>query len=138
MMVSADQSLDNAPMSGGVLCAGAHHPGCLACARTSDNIDTMVVTFTTKTHADITMFGDIALTLLEKMGHSTNVPGAILAADVPEALAQLKAAMDLEKALPPTNDTDEEEPAVSLAHQALPLIDLLTAAVKADADVMWK
>jgi len=98
----------------------------------------MLVTFTTKTHADITMFGDIALILLEKMGHSTNVPGAILAEDVPAALAQLTAAMNAEKSLPPVTDDDEEEPAVSLAHRALPLINLLTAAVKADADVMWK
>jgi hypothetical protein len=45
----------------------------------------MLVTSTTKTYADITMFGDIALTLLKKMGHSANVPGAILAADIPAA-----------------------------------------------------
>lgn len=98
----------------------------------------MLVTFTTKTYADITMFGDIALTLLKKMGHSTNVPGAILAADVPAALDQLTTAMDSEKDLAPVIDTDEEEPKVSLAHRALPLINLLTAAAIADADVMWK
>jgi len=98
----------------------------------------MLVTFTTKTYANITMFGDIALALLKMMGHSTTVPGAILAADVPAALRQLTAAIDAEKALPPVADTDEEEPAISMAHRALPLIDLLAAAAKADADVMWK
>ena len=99
----------------------------------------MLVTFTTKTYADITMFGDIALALLKIMGCSTTVPGAILAADVPAALGRLTAAMDAEKALPPpVTDADVEEPPISMAHRALPLIDLLTAAAKANANVMWK
>jgi len=98
----------------------------------------MLVTFTTKTYPDITMFGDIAKTLLKMMGHSTNVPGAILAADVPAALARLKLAIDSADDSPPAPDDDEEESVVSIAHRALPLIELLAAAVKADANVMWK
>lgn len=98
----------------------------------------MLVTFTTKTYPDITMFGDIAHTLLKMMGHSTNVPGAILAADVPATLARLKAAIDTEKDSPPPPDDDEEEPVVSISHRALPLIELLDAAANADANVMWK
>ena len=105
----------------------------------------MIVTFTTKTYPDITMFGDVALTLLKMMGQSTNVPGAILAADIPESLARLKAAIDTEKNSPPSldddeddDDDDEHEPVVSIAHRALPLIELLDAAARADANVMWK
>ena len=99
----------------------------------------MLVTFTTKNYADITMFGDVAKTLLKMMGHSTTVPGAILAADVPAALAQLKASIDNAKdPAPAPDDDDEEEPAVSIAHRAFPLIELLDAAVKADANVMWQ
>jgi len=98
----------------------------------------MLVTFTTKAYADITMFGNVALAMLKMMGHSTTVPGAILAADVPAALGRLTAAIDAEKALPPVADNDGEEPTVSVAHRALPLISLLAAAAKADADVMWK
>ncbi len=98
----------------------------------------MLVTFTTKNYADIMMFGDVAQVMLKMMGHSTTVPGAILAADVPAALARLKTAIDVEPTLPPETDTDEEEPAVSIAHRAFPLIELLAAAVKADANVMWK
>jgi len=98
----------------------------------------MIVTFTTKAYADITMFGNVALALLEMMGHSPKVPGAILAADVPAALARLKAAIDVEKTLPPVDDTDEEEPVVSMAHRALPLIELFEAAMQAGANVMWK
>lgn len=98
----------------------------------------MLVTFTTKAHADITMFGDVALAMLKMMGHSATVPGTILAADVPAALSRLKAAIDAEKALPPVEDKDADEPVVSLAHRALPLIELLAAAAKAESDVMWK
>ena len=100
----------------------------------------MLVTFTTKAYADITMFGDIGKSMLKMMGHSTTVPGAILAADVPAALARLKAAIDAEKASPPIEDKDkdEDEPVISLATRAVPLIDLLEAAVKAESNVMWK
>ena len=96
----------------------------------------MLVTFTTKTNPDITMFGDVALTMLKMMGHNNKVPGAILAADVPVALTRLKAAIEAEKDLPPADDTDDEEPVVSMTHRALPLIALLEAAIKAEANVM--
>ena len=98
----------------------------------------MLVTFTTKAYADITMFGNVALAMLKMMGHSTTVPGAILAADVPAALGRLRTAIDAEKTSLPVSDNDAEEPTVSMAHRALPLINLLAAAAKADADVMWK
>ncbi|MBZ0067281.1 MAG: DUF1840 domain-containing protein [Thiobacillus sp.] len=99
----------------------------------------MLVTFTTDAYADITMFGDVALAMLKMMGHSATVPGAILAEDVPAALSRLTAAIDAEKALPPpVEDKDADEPVVSLAHRALPLINLLAAAAKAESNVMWK
>ena len=98
----------------------------------------MIVTFTTKSYADIMMFGDIALVLLKMMGHSPKVPGAILAADVPAALDRLQTAIKSEKDLPPVDDGEEEDRAVSLAHRSLPLIALLEAATKSGANVMWK
>jgi len=98
----------------------------------------MLVTFTTKTYADITMFGDVALAMLKMMGHSGTVPGAIHAEDVPEALSLLKAAIAANKALPPVEDQDADVPVVSMANRALPLIDLLTDAAKSGSYVMWK
>ncbi len=100
----------------------------------------MLVTFSTNNYADITVFGDVALTLLKMMGHSATVPGAILAADVPAALNRLKSVIDAEKTAPPVADKGEDvdEPVVSLAHRALPLIDLLAAAAKVEANVMWE
>jgi hypothetical protein len=98
----------------------------------------MLVTFTTDAYADITMFGDVGLAMLKMMGHSATVPGAILATDVPAALSRLTAAIEAEKASPPVKSDDAEEPVVSMATRGLPLIELLTAAVREGNDVMWK
>ena len=98
----------------------------------------MLVTFTTDAYADITMFGDVALAMLKMMGHSATAPGAILAADVPEALRRLSAALDAEKTSLPAANKDVDESVVSLAHRGLPLINLLAAAAKAGSNVMWK
>ncbi len=98
----------------------------------------LLVTFTTNAYADITMFGDVAIKLLKMMGHSATVPGAILAEDIPGALDRLTNAINAEKPLPQVQDKDEDEQVVSMAHRGLPLINLLTAAVKANCNVMWK
>ena len=100
----------------------------------------MLVTFSTNAYSDITLFGDIALTLLKMMGYSATIPGAILAADVPMALSRLISAINAEKASPPVDDKNEDrdKSEVSLAHRSLPLINLLTAAAKANSNVMWK
>ena len=96
------------------------------------------MTFTTDAYADITMFGDVALNMLKMMGHSATVPGAILAEDIPEALGRLTTAINTDKNLQQDQDNDEDERVVSMADRGLPLINLLTAAVKADCNVMWK
>lgn len=103
----------------------------------------MLVTFTTKAYADITMFGDVALSLLKMMGHSGSVPGAIVAADVPAAHDRLRRAIDALQAQQAGKtragrEEDSDDPPVSLAHRALPLLELLAAAAKRKADVMWK
>jgi hypothetical protein len=97
----------------------------------------MLVTFTTNAYADITMFGNVALTMLKMMDQSGTVPGAILAADVPAALSHLKSAIDSTSS-PADENQNTDEAGVSLSHRAIPLVDLLTAAAKAGSDVMWK
>jgi len=102
----------------------------------------MLVTFRTSAYANITMFGDIAVTLLKMMGHSGTVPSAIRADDVPAALERLKAAIEKDKAAGGSaprvgHEKDAEEPPVSLVHRAFPLIELLEAAAKRKCDVMW-
>jgi hypothetical protein len=106
----------------------------------------MLVTFRTKAYADITMFGDVAVTLIKLMGHSGAVPGAIMPEDIPAALAKLETAVEehAETPLDPTpsgsqaaRQDGKEGQHVSLAHRALPLIELLNAAAADNAYVMW-
>ncbi len=102
----------------------------------------MLVTFETQAYANITMFGDVAVTLLKHMGHSGTVPSAIKAEDIPAALERLKSAIAAASAASGEDSADtadaEDEDAVSLAQRAFPLIQLLEAAAKADCDVMWR
>jgi hypothetical protein len=88
-----------------------------------------------------TMFGDVAVQLLKMMGHSGTVPSAMVAKDIPQALARLQAALAATPAEPApaakTRDGGKEEPKVSLRQRAYPLIDLLGRAAKADCDVLW-
>jgi hypothetical protein len=100
----------------------------------------MLVTFSCPAYADITMFGDVAIRLLKVMGHSGTVPSALLADDVPAALARLESTIEAEKQLSKpdeSGDGDDDESAVSLTHRALPLIGLLRSAEKANCNVMW-
>jgi hypothetical protein len=88
------------------------------------------------------MFGDSAVQLLKMMGHSGTVPSAILAADIPQALARLESALAAYRE-PPEPEPDPEaerqgEPRVPLRVRAYPLIDLLRRAAQHQVDVMWR
>ena len=108
----------------------------------------MLVTFTTKAYADITMFGDVAIRLLELMGHSGTVPSAMAPEDVPEALRRLRAAVtslpapegnaDLGNGSDDDGVDESGRARVSLKHRALPLIELLEAAARDKVAVTWK
>jgi hypothetical protein len=98
----------------------------------------MLVTFHTKAYADITMFGDVAVRLLKMMGLSGTVPSALMPEDIPAALQQLRGALEhLAETAKPQQGGSEDEPPVSLAQRAAPLIALLEAAQAAHAEVMW-
>ena len=89
-----------------------------------------------------TMFGEAAVKLLKLMGHSGTVPSAILAEDIPAALARLNAALQTEGSAPapaPGQKPEDEkkEPPVSLRQRAYPLIDLLTRAAARGSPVTW-
>ena len=108
----------------------------------------MIVRFTTRTGA-LTLHGEAALALLRAMGHSGTIPGAILAADLPAALASLRRmlaspAAAATPAAPPDDPGDaddageEREPPVTLRMRAVPFIDLLETAIAHDSDLMWE
>lgn len=88
------------------------------------------------------MFGDVAVTLLKMAGHSGTVPGALLAGDIPAALARLEhaAVAGAEEAGKASvrPDDDEDSPPVGLGLRAYPLVQLLTAAAAQGCDVMWE
>jgi len=108
----------------------------------------MIVKFTTR-FGHLTMLGESAVTLLRMTGHSGGVPGAILAADLPHALDELRKALEVSGDLPSpapvardeTDDEDddrERESPVSLRTRAVPLIDMIETAIARSSDLMWE
>lgn len=105
----------------------------------------MIVYFSTSAGA-LTMYGDAAVALLKAMGHSGTVPGAILAADLPAALASLRRALDALAAQPspppgPVDEADDDrdrDPPVSLRMRAVPLLDMIETAIDRQSDLMWE
>lgn len=85
----------------------------------------------------ITMFGNIATRLLKMMGQSGQPEGAILEADVPGALANLKAALAKVQE-PESVDDDDGDAPVSLSTRAIPLIDLIESSIDKGGYIMWK
>ena len=99
----------------------------------------MLITFKTKSYANISMFGDVGTKMLEMMNYGVTVPGAILAADVPQALSNLKLRLESVMELTrPAGDADDDQPAVSLHTRAVPLIELLQSAIDDDNIVRWE
>ena len=105
----------------------------------------MIVKFSTRAGA-LTMHGDAAGALLRAMGHSGTVPGAILAADLPAALASLRRALESQAQVVPVvpiavaddDEQEQREPPVTLAMRAVPLIDMIETAVARGSDLMWE
>ncbi len=103
----------------------------------------MLVTFRSNAWSNITMFGDVAVALLKMAGHSGTVPSAMLAAELPSALARLKQALatspgEADSQTGHAGKDGEDEPApVSLGLRAYPLIELLAASIEEKCDVMW-
>lgn len=107
----------------------------------------MIVKFSTR-FGQLTMHGEAAVTLLRGMGHTGTVPGAILAADLPGALARLERVLETAgdtasgPAPPPIDregdDEREREPVITLHKRAVPLLDMLRTAMARDSDLMWE
>jgi hypothetical protein len=99
----------------------------------------MLITFKTSAYANITMFGDVGLKMLEMIAFGTSIPGAINAEDVPQALDNLKTALEkMPEQVEAAGDADDDQPAVSLHTRAVPLVQLLQAAVEDEAYVRWE
>ena len=99
----------------------------------------MLLTFKSRAFANITMFGDVGTTLLDMMQFGHRVPGAIRAEDVPQALENLRAGLArLPDEPEPAGSEEEDEPTTSLRTRALPLVQLLEAAIADESAVSWE
>lgn len=109
----------------------------------------MLITFTSKVHPDVVMFGDIATVLLRAMGQSEQPPGILRGDEIRLAADRLRAYVDhapAENAAVDEEDnnskSDEERRErrnrVGLRTRALPLLDLLDASYRREADVIWR
>ena len=99
----------------------------------------MLIVFESNAHTDVTMFADIAKSLIKMMGHSGTIPSAIAAKDVPAALERLHKALDADSPedIKSADSDDDEEPEISMDGRAFPLIEMLKAASKENQAIMW-
>lgn len=99
----------------------------------------MLITFRSETAGNITMFGDVAMTLLKMAGHSGTVPGAFSESDIPHALASLRTILDTVagKTEDQLVNDDSSTGHVSLQQRAYPLIQMLVAASAGGGSVTW-
>jgi len=112
----------------------------------------MLVNFRSPATESITMFQDVAVSLLKLMGATGRIPGALNAEDVPAALQKLESAVEGLKAqahstaAPPADNEDTasddddrgSEPTVALATRAIPLLSLMKRAAAAHKEVVWE
>ena len=102
----------------------------------------MLITFKTRArYPNITMFGDVALGLLKLMGRRETVPSVIEPEDIPKALEMLRAGLTEEPEISEKEASEEdesEESTVAITTRAMPLIELLEAALKEDVPVLWE
>ena len=93
------------------------------------------IRFHSRVAGDFSMFEEVALSLIKKMGHSGTVPSALMPEDIPQALDRLRAVMSVELEEPAMSGDDE--PAVSLSRRAWPLVKMLEASLAEECEVMW-
>lgn len=97
-----------------------------------------MITFKTDAYENISYFNEVGKQLLLLMGHSATVPGAFKAEELSGALSRLQKNLGQR----PKNTTfpqenEEGEAVIGIAKRAIPLIHLLEAAIKKNADVLW-
>ncbi|MCW8918086.1 MAG: DUF1840 domain-containing protein [Gammaproteobacteria bacterium] len=94
------------------------------------------VTFHSRAAGDFMLFGEVARNLLQGMGHSGTVPGALLPEDIEPALQRLRASLASAPAV--AAGQSDDEPEVPLSRRAYPLVKMLEASLAAQCEVMWE
>ncbi len=108
----------------------------------------MIVTFQSPAAGDVIMFGDVAQRMMKLMGKEPEPKGIVTVEQLPDAIAQLKAAIDADKA-ERAGKLDEElpqfemgeggikRPYIALTQRAAPLLELLEWSLKKEKPVVW-
>jgi len=104
----------------------------------------MPVTFHSPSHSDIVMLDKHARYLIQLMGHSDGVPGAIdtegLTAarqQLNDALARLAAESDEQEDTAEADNDDSTPPPVPWRHRAWPLLQMLDSAISDGTHIRW-
>ncbi|MFA7267837.1 MAG: DUF1840 domain-containing protein [Sterolibacterium sp.] len=108
----------------------------------------MIVIFQSQAAGDVIMFGDVAYKLMEIIGKEPGPKGIVTAEQLPEAIAQLRAAIARDKAAyaglseddrPQTEEVPDggKRAFVSLTQRAVPLIELMEWSLKKKLPVVW-
>jgi hypothetical protein len=112
----------------------------------------MLLTFKSRTSADVIMFGEQAQQLIELIGKADSpAKGIVTVEQLPGAIAALRAAIDDDKAQQQAareaaaeDEADENDPEqrgmaapVGLAQRAWPLLDMLETAQREGVPVVW-
>ena len=107
-----------------------------------------LVVFRSKAAGEIFMFAETAHRLFEIIGRQEAARGVITAEQVPEALQNLVAAVEAEKAqlkaaqeegdlADKQGEVNAQPRAITLGQRAFPLIEMLREAQKKKVDVTW-
>lgn len=107
-----------------------------------------IVIFKSAASADVIYFGDVARRMMELMGKEATDKGIVTVEQLPDAIAQLKAAIEADKTAHRQQVQEEEpgieadgkggtRPRVSLTQRALPLLAMLEESLKEQKPVVW-
>ena len=108
----------------------------------------MIIIFKSRAAGDVVMFGDVARRLMEIMGKESSETGIVTVAQLPEAIARLRSAIDEDKARQRALGEDEEPKTektpqggkrdfVPLFRRAAPLLELLQYSLREEVPVTW-
>ena len=101
----------------------------------------MPITFKSKHAPNVLMLESVGLQMIKMMGRSPTVPSALAAEDVAHALDSLRAnvALQSNSRVEEIDEGEEHDDrrSVSVAHRALPLINMLEAALEHGDHVIW-
>lgn len=103
----------------------------------------MIYEFKSRATGSVIMTSEAAEHLLKFIGKEPGPTGIITVAQIPAAIAALRDDLPASKSTDDNGDDNQEQtgedsqPKVSMMQRAFPLIEMLTASLKADKDVTW-